>query len=75
MSKSAKLRSLVAQANEIFDSESLSWEAKYDLIFSKDISRKVFDLIDLRYYDPDTSYEEDVKAFVNALNEKVSIES
>ena len=42
----------------------------YDMIFSEHISRKI--LIDLDYYDPDTSYEEDVTAFVNAFNDKMS---
>lgn len=58
------------EANEIIDSE-LSWEEKYHLIFSSRISSKVFDLINLDYYDPDTSYEEDVLAFINAFNSRV----
>lgn len=43
----------------------LEWEEKYDMIFSEEISRK----FSLDYYDPDTSYEEDVMAFMNALDE------
>lgn len=63
-----KLRNLHAQAREVFDS-NLSWETKYSLIFSKHISCQVFDLISLDYYDPDTSYQEDVMAFMNAFDE------
>jgi hypothetical protein len=43
----------------------LEWEEKYDMIFSEEVSRK----FSLSYYDPDTSYEEDVMAFMNALDE------
>jgi hypothetical protein len=43
----------------------LEWEEKYDMIFSEEVSRK----FSLNYYDPDTSYEEDVMAFMNALDE------
>lgn len=45
-------------------SSDLTSEEKYDLIFSEDISQK----FKLDYYDPDTSYEEDVDAFMNALD-------
>ncbi len=66
-----ELRDLQIQVNEIFNSE-VSWEVKYDLIFSEQISQRVFTLIKLDYYDPDTSYQEDVTAFVNAFNEKMA---
>lgn len=52
---------------KIYYDENLDWEQKYDLIFSERISQEVFRLIDLDYCDPDTSYEEDVKAFVYAF--------
>lgn len=56
--------------------EDVDWEIKYDLIFSKNVSRRIFTLLSelnirFDYYDPDTSYEEDALAFANALNEKV----
>lgn len=60
------LMSLYSKALEIYNS-GLSWEAKYDLIFSKEISGR----ISLKYYDPDTSYEEDVTAFMKAFAEYV----
>jgi hypothetical protein len=46
-------------------SSDLGWDEKYDMIFSEEISRK----FSLNYYDPDTSYEEDVMAFMRALDE------
>lgn len=52
------------KAKKIINSD-LDWEAKYDLIFSDEISRK----FNLDYYDPDTSYREDVMAFMDALEE------
>jgi len=59
------------KVNEIYDNDDLDWEEKYHKIFSDKISIKVFSLITLNYYDPDTSYEEDVTAFVNAFNEYI----
>jgi hypothetical protein len=54
-----ELQEIYKEAREIFKS-SISWKAKYDLIFSDRISKKVsFD-----WYDPDTSYEEDVTYFM-----------
>ena len=50
-------------------SSNLSWEAKYDLIFSPELSRRVFELARFNYYDPDATYEEDVMAFFNAFKE------
>ena len=59
-----ELKEVYKEAREIYDS-SLSWEAKYDLIFSDRISKKV----SFSWYDPDTSYEEDVTAFIQAFDE------
>jgi hypothetical protein len=66
-----KLRKLNEKANIIYNDSFLTWNEKYDQIFSEKISRKVFDLIRLDYYDPDTSYEEDVRAFMSAFNERM----
>lgn len=51
-------------------------EEQYDLIFCESLSRKVFKLFNelgssLDYYDPDTTYEEDMDAFINAFREKM----
>jgi hypothetical protein len=59
-----ELKEVYKEARAIYDS-SVSWEAKYDLIFSERISKKV----SFSWYDPDTSYEEDVTAFMNAFDE------
>lgn len=63
-----KILKLNKKVNEIYNNNNLDWEEKYDKIFSDKISKKVFSLTSLNYYDPDTSYEEDVTAFVNAFN-------
>jgi len=57
------------QALDMFSSDK-GWEEKYDFIFSEQISKKVNHLFD--YYDPDTSYEADVKAFMRAFTEYVT---
>lgn len=59
-----ELLDLHREALTIWNSE-LSAEAKYDLIFSDRVSAKV----PFTWYDPDTSYEEDVEYFMKAFNE------
>lgn len=66
--KLKKLRKLNRKANYIIGRTNLNWDEKYGKIFSAKISTKVYKLIHFDYYDPDTSYEEDVCAFVNAFN-------
>ena len=47
-----------------------SWKDLYDFIFSEDISKKIYEAFpDFHYYDPDTTYEEDVLAFIRAFDE------
>jgi len=60
----SELRELYSTAREIAQS-GLSWGAKYDLIFSDEVSGK----IKLDYRDPDLTYEEDVSAFMDAFDE------
>lgn len=72
--KFSTLIKIAETAQTIKDSE-LEVETKYDLIFSENISRKFFAEckklgINFEYYDPDTSYEEDIIAFVNAVSAK-----
>lgn len=50
---------------------SLDWHAKYVMIFSEKISQRVSTMIDLDYYDPDMSYEDDIKAYMAAFREKL----
>lgn len=51
----------------------IEWNVKYDRIFSDDISNKVSHLFD--WYDPDTSYEDDVTAFMIAFKNYIDNES
>ena len=65
-----KLLRIVNQAERIIAAE-ISWRTKYDLVFSDDIAGAVRDLnIRLEWYDPDTSYEEDVLAYMSAIRER-----
>lgn len=59
---------------EVVAESKTSWETKYDIIFSQSVSLKIYNLVrvcDFKfdYRDPDTSYEEDVMYFVNALRD------
>ncbi len=48
-----------------------SWESKYNLIFSDECSRVIFANGPLPdYYDPDMNYEDDVRAFAEAVKRK-----
>lgn len=70
-----QLKNVQKEANEIYNSD-MPWETKYKLIFSKNISRKFNELIEeinehFSYYDPDSDYDDDVIAFMSAMNEKI----
>lgn len=70
-----QLKNLQKEANEIYNSD-IPWETKYKLIFSKNISRRFNELIEeinehFSYYDPDSDYDDDVIAFMSAMNEKI----
>jgi len=62
---------LAEMASVIRDSKA-SWETKYGLVFSDQISIPIREMesVNIDYCDPDTSYEEDVCAYVQALEEK-----
>lgn len=52
---------------------NVSWETKYALIFSYNVAGEIRKThIDFEWYDPDTSYQEDVVAFVNAVTERAN---
>ena len=73
----SKLLAVHSLANTIHCNTDITDEVKYDLIFSDKISRFVFNFFNtirspLEYYDPDTSYQEDVDAFMSAFNEKIN---
>lgn len=65
-----KINPIVKRMNKIMDSFESNWEEKYDAIFSEDISKVFFETFpNFDYYDPDATYQEDVCAFVGAVNE------
>lgn len=65
-----KFITLTDMAQAIRDCDA-SWEAKFDLIFSNDLNGAVRATgICFDYYDPDGSYEDDVRAYVRALVDK-----
>jgi len=51
------------------------WERVFDAVFNSEVSQKVLRLsrnipgTAFDWYDPDTTYEEDATAFINALND------
>ena len=49
----------------------VSWKAKYDLIFSDNISQKLH----FEWTDPDSSYQDDVLAFKQGFDEYMNRES
>ena len=56
--------------------EEATWEEVYDKIFSEEISQQIFEEFpDFHYSDPDTSYQEDVCAFVDAFCEYAGVEA
>jgi hypothetical protein len=63
------LNHIYNKAKRIQEAKDLQDNVKYDRIFSEKISRKVSHLFD--WCDPDTTYEEDVAAFMNAFREYV----
>jgi hypothetical protein len=69
MDKIERYLGLADQVFQIAESDA-SAETKYDLIFSEDLSLTLGQIFRFDYYDPDTSYEEDVQAYVLALREK-----
>jgi hypothetical protein len=69
-----KITRYLALADQVFQiaESAASAETKYDLIFSGELSSSLGQLFSLDYYDPDTSYEDDVAAYVTALHAKCS---
>jgi hypothetical protein len=63
-----ELHLIYNEARRIFDS-NLSWEAKFDLIFSDNVSKKV----DLDWRDPDLSYEADVTSFMDKFDRYMGV--
>lgn len=73
-----RLRALKDKAWEESDGDTNNkvWEELYDEVFSKEISRHIFnDFPDFDYRDPDTTYQEDVCAFITAFCEYAGVEN
>lgn len=73
MSLFARHREFIILAREVerICTSSASWETKYEAVFNEDVSLRMRALCpSFDYYDPDTSYEEDVRAFQRAASEK-----
>lgn len=75
MTRAERIRALIRmakQAEAVVEDEAMDWESKYDFIFNPEFSVYIRDTLNFRldYYDPDTSEEEDVRAYVRALREK-----
>jgi hypothetical protein len=73
MVKMVELYEIYFKAKAIMESTQHDWEEKYDLIFSKEISGRVYDLKTGSgvWYDPDTTYQEDTEAFFRQFKEYV----
>ena len=69
MGKIMRYLRLAEEVFQIAESE-VPAKTKYKLIFSKDLSQSLGQLFPLDYYDPDTSYEDDIQAYVTALHEQ-----
>lgn len=57
--------------------DKLTWEQKYSLIFSQNMSGLIFQLVhelglEDHYYDPDITYEADVIAFAKYSEERLT---
>jgi hypothetical protein len=61
-----ELEELYNEAVRVF-SAPISWEMKYDFIFPGICTRLLTLYPSFTWYDPDTSYEEDVSAFMRAF--------
>ena len=60
----------IAYANYNGDYEHQVWKALYDCVFSDVISKRIFERFPtFTYADPDTTYYEDVIAFISAFKE------
>lgn len=64
------LLDLINKAEKIFHDPDLNWESKYSLIFGLGIWQKARAAgLGLSWCDPDTTYEEDITAYMQAVIE------
>ena len=72
-----ELENIVTLLNTIIchQTDDEGWSRRYNIVFSENISKRAVLLYNnlseskFDYYDPDTSYQEDVEAFVKAITE------
>lgn len=55
--------------NTILETKDMSWETKYHTVFKVEFHEMVQEVLGKipDYYDPDSSYEDDVRAYLNAI--------
>jgi len=64
-----KLHNRVLLANQIYGSD-IPWPDKYSVIFGMKITDEINDLnLQFHWDDPDQDYEDDVRTFMDALND------
>jgi hypothetical protein len=72
-----ELRQLVTELKEVLDDDEIGWQETFHLVFGTHQKRVKGLLLEagirLDYYDPDTTYEEDARAYVTALDDLVSL--
>lgn len=66
------LRAIVKELTEMVASDSLTWEEKYDEVFGGEIGNRIQEVLSsleirMNYYDPDSGYDDDVRAYCSAL--------
>ena len=55
--------------SDIYLSEDDMWKIIYDIVFSKKINGRLQEIYSFDWYDPDASYEDDVRGWLSGLNE------
>ena len=66
------IRHVFDDITEVYESEA-SWESKFDRIFSGGLCKRFRELAPrFSWYDPDASYEDDVRAFYWAAEEYIT---
>lgn len=68
----AKFKALANQLQAIIDDPDLNWETKFDLGFK--LRQPIESALDdrIEWYDPDTTYQEDILAFNAAVQERLN---
>jgi len=71
-----ELRRLLGEATNVMEAKNLSWEEKFDGVFSDQIAVPINALLrehglSLDYWDPDTDYQEDVAAYYEAIKNRI----